>query len=396
MYKLITVMLTLTAGLVLGWFAHELRAPAPVQQAVPGTAPVAPLPAAGLAATVSGQDSGGRVDSVRQLLQHHAYPEAIARYESFQEQADKDGMQQVRAAILRHAQELLKNRNFTAAGRLLQRFLLVAYRDVDARLLLAEAYYGQQDYLVTIEQLYEARGHAYRPAMLAQITGRIRSVVNQQAELYRQNSDSRGLLELFQQVTQLEPDHAAYFVELAVAQLALDDRGAAQASLALVMHDPDVGEQAQALLTKLQQTATFVHESESAAAVTAVAGIPLTRRGQHFLVDVTPGTTGTLQLLIDTGASMTIVTPGALQQQDVRYRDTGRYQVFNTANGSVRAPVYILESLSVGDWYVEQIEIGVLDLHGQSGFDGLLGMNFLKHFRFFIDQNKSMLRLSLN
>jgi len=62
----------------------------------------------------------------------------------------------------------------------------------------------------------------------------------------------------------------------------------------------------------------------------------------------------------------------------------------------VRAPIYILETLSVGDWSVQQLEIGVLDLGGQTGIDGLLGMNFLKHFRFFIDQNDSMLRLSLN
>ena len=80
----------------------------------------------------------------------------------------------------------------------------------------------------------------------------------------------------------------------------------------------------------------------------------------------------------------------------MRYRETGRSQLFNTANGQVRAPIYILELLSVGDWYVQQLEIGILDLGGEAGFDGLLGMNFLSHFRFFIDQNENVLRLSLN
>jgi clan AA aspartic protease (TIGR02281 family) len=132
------------------------------------------------------------------------------------------------------------------------------------------------------------------------------------------------------------------------------------------------------------------------ALATEVAGIPLVRSGQHFLVAAAPGNDGSLRLLIDTGASMTMVTPGALQRQGVRYRDTGKSRVFNTANGPVRAPIYILETLSVGDWSVQQLEIGVLELGGQTGVDGLLGMNFLKHFRFFIDQNDSMLRLSLN
>ena len=394
--KLTTVLLSLTVGLVLGWFAHERWGAEPVQYAVPETPLISPAINAGQPATASEPVSAGQVDSVTQLLQRHAYPEAVARYESLHALADAAGMQRARAAILLHAQDLVKAQGFAAAARLLQRFLLAAYRDIDARLLLAEVYYGQQDYPAAIGQLYEARGVAWRPEMLERITRRIRSVVNEQAVLYKNNEDVRGLLVLFQNLTQLEPDYAAWFVELAIAQLALDDRDGAQRSLELVMHDPDVGKHAQAMLMSLQQAETVVHDTDSVALATEVANIPLLRRGQHFLVDATPDDGGSLQLLIDTGASMTIVTPDALQRQDVRYRDTGRSRVFNTANGPVRASIYILESLSVGDWYVKQLEIGVLDLGGQTGMDGLLGMNFLKHFRFFIDQNESMLRLSIN
>ena len=162
------------------------------------------------------------------------------------------------------------------------------------------------------------------------------------------------------------------------------------------MHDADVGQQALAMLTSLLQGETVVHDTDAAALATDVADIPLTRSGQHFLVDASPGDSGSLRLLIDTGASLTIVTPGALQQQGVRYRDTGSSLVFITANGQVRAPIYFIEALSVGDWYVNQLEIGVLELNAQGNMDGLLGMNYLKHFRFYIDQNESVLRLSLN
>jgi clan AA aspartic protease (TIGR02281 family) len=394
--KQTTLLLSLVAGLVLGWYAHERWGADPVQHAVPEAPLVSPAPDAGLPATAREAVSAGQVDSVTQLLQRHAYPEAVARYESWQDLADAAGMQRARAAILLHAQELVRAQDFAAAARLLQRFLLAAYRDTEVRLLLAEVYYGQQDYLAAIEQLYEARGAAYRPEMLARITRRIRVVVNEQAGLYRKNADNRGLLTLFQNLTQLEPDYAAYFIELAMAQLALDDRDAAQRSLALVIYDPDVGEQAQLMLTKLQQTATVAQDTDSVALASEVAGIPLTRSGQHFLVDASPGDGGSLRLLIDTGASMTMVTSGTLQRQGTRYRDTGQSRIFNTANGPVRAPIYILETLSIGNWTVEQLEIGVLELSGQAGIDGLLGMNFLKHFRFFIDQNESMLRLSIN
>ncbi len=85
-----------------------------------------------------------------------------------------------------------------------------------------------------------------------------------------------------------------------------------------------------------------------------------------------------------------------LEQRGIRYQDTGRTGVFNTANGLVRAPVYKLDALLVGDWQVSQLEIGVLDLGGSPAIDGLLGMNFLRHFQFFIDQNEALLRLSIN
>ena len=93
---------------------------------------------------------------------------------------------------------------------------------------------------------------------------------------------------------------------------------------------------------------------------------------------------------------MTIFTPEVLEQRGIRYQDTGRTGSFNTANGTVRAPVYKLDSLSVGDWHVKHLEIGVLELAGISSADGLLGMNFLNNFQFFIDQNEALLRLSAN
>ena len=134
---------------------------------------------------------------------------------------------------------------------------------------------------------------------------------------------------------------------------------------------------------------------ESSSAVTGIAGIPLRRRGNHFLVEAQPGGGDSLELLIDTGASVTILTPAALARHRVAYRDTGRQALFSTANGRVQAPVYRINALAVGDWEVRGLEIGVLELGSGGAIDGLLGMDFLQHFRFFIDQNRAELRLSL-
>jgi clan AA aspartic protease (TIGR02281 family) len=232
--------------------------------------------------------------------------------------------------------------------------------------------------------------------MLQRITRRIRSIVAELTQSLQRTNDQNALLALYQNLTQLEPDHAPWFMGLATTQLALDDKEAARRSLLLVAQDPDAGAQAQAMLSELDLASAERQDTEPQVSAAEVAGIPLHRSGNHFIVDARPADGRSIRLLIDTGASLTVLTPDVLEQRGIRYQNTGRTGVFNTANGPVRAPIYKLDSLSVGDWHVNHLEIGVLDLSGRSVIDGLLGMNFLSHFQFFIDQNEALLRLSVN
>ncbi|MDX2487363.1 MAG: retropepsin-like aspartic protease, partial [Gammaproteobacteria bacterium] len=191
-------------------------------------------------------------------------------------------------------------------------------------------------------------------------------------------------------------EHAPWFIGLATAQLALDDIEAARRSLLLVSQDPDVGAQAQVMLSEITVALDERQDTEPQVSATEVVGIPLHRSGNHFIVDASSARNRSIRLLIDTGASLTMLTADVFEQGDIQYKNTGRIGVFSTANGLVRAPIYVLDSLSVGDWQVNQLEVGVLASPGDSNIDGLLGMNFLRHFQFFIDQNEALLRLSVN
>jgi clan AA aspartic protease (TIGR02281 family) len=389
-------LLIFMTGWCLGWYAHQLWRADPGQsaQSVNPAFPHAAPP--DKTAAVSTQTVTGNGASMQDLLIHNAFDAALERYEALQARADDAAVAAARDRILSHASQLVANGHFSLAEQLLQRFLVAAYRDVDARVLLAEAYHGQDDFQTAIDQLYEARGYAYQPDIMQRITGRIRSLVAEHAGSLKRNDDLETLLVLYQHLTQLEPDHAPWFIGLADTQLALADPEAARRSLVLVSQDPDVGMQAQAKLAELDLA---LAEDQGAAlrdAAADVVGIPLHRSGVHFIVDAMPADGRGVQLLIDTGASLTILTPQVLEQHRIRYEETGRSDVFNTANGPVRAPVYKLDYLSVGGWQVHHLEIGVLDLGSKAGVDGLLGMNFLSHFQFFIDQNEALLRLSAN
>ncbi|MEN8107499.1 MAG: TIGR02281 family clan AA aspartic protease [Pseudomonadota bacterium] len=396
MRKLTIGLLIFMAGWGLGWYTYHHWGTDPIQSAPP-VIPAAskPVNPEEVAAVVT-PTASGPVDDMVNLLQRNDFDAVLERYESLQLQAGEAAVADARTQILSHARRLIEDRRFSLAEQLLQRFLVAAYRDVEARVLLAAAYRGQQDFHAAIDQLYEARGYAWRPAMLQRITARLRSMVAELTQSLKRNDDQSALLALYQHLIQLEPDHAPWFMGLAAVQLALDDKEAARRSLLLVSQDPGVGAQAQAMLAELSIALAGTEDTESWDAATEVVGIPLHRSGNHFIVDARPARGRSIRLLIDTGASLTIFTPDVLEQRGIRYQDTGRTGVFTTANGPVRAPIYKLDSLSVGDWYVNHLEIGVLDLSSSSGVDGLLGMNFLQHFQFFIDQNEALLRLSAN
>ena len=396
MRKLTVGLLIFMAGWGLGGYTYHHRGTDPNQSAQPvipaASKPVNPEEAP----AVFTPTAPGPVGDMANLLQRNDYEAVLERYESLQLQAGDAAVADARTQILAHARQLIEDRRFSLAEQLLQRFLVAAYHDVEARILLASAYRGQQDLHTAIDQLYEARGYAYRPAMLQRITARIRSMVAELTQSLKRNDDQNALLALYQHLIQLEPDHAPWFMELAATQLALDDKEAARRSLLLVSQDPGVGAQAQAMLEELSIALAGTQDTESFDSATEVVGIPLHRSGNHFIVDARPARGRSIRLLIDTGASLTIFTPDVLEQRGIRYQDTGRTGVFNTANGSVEAPIVKLDSLTVGEWQVDQLEIGVLDLGSRVGVDGLLGMNFLNHFQFFIDQNESLLRLSDN
>ncbi|RKZ64851.1 MAG: hypothetical protein DRQ44_08830 [Gammaproteobacteria bacterium] len=396
MRKLIVGLLIFMAGWGLSWFTCNYSRSDQLQSAQP----IIPAPiksidsdqsAAGFTSTAPGY-----VGDIVSLLQHYEFEAAVERYESAQVQADDVVATEARMQILSYARQLIAESRFSLAEQLLQRFLVAAYRDVESRILLAEVYFGERDIRAAIDQLYEVRGYAYRPVMLQRISNRIRSMVTELASSLRHNNDQNALLALYQHLTQLEPDYAPWFIGLAASQLALNDKEAARRSLLLISEDADVGAQAQSMLSEITIALVEMHNAEPQAPITGVVGIPLHRSGNHFIVDARSADGRSMRLLIDTGASLTILSPDVLEQRGIGYQNTGRYGVFNTANGQVRAPIYKLDSLSVGDWQVNQLDVGVLDLSGGSNIDGLLGMNFLRHFQFFIDQNEALLRLSVN
>lgn len=122
-------------------------------------------------------------------------------------------------------------------------------------------------------------------------------------------------------------------------------------------------------------------------------GIPLQRRGDHFIV-ATQIKERNVPLMIDTGATTTVLTESAFKRLYSAQRPEfiGQYAV-NTAGGRVTAPVFRIPRMAINEFEVSNVAIVVLPMESFRQADGLLGMNFLREFDFRIDQRASQLYL---
>lgn len=205
------------------------------------------------------------------------------------------------------------------------------------------------------------------------------------AESTRLTADNR-LSELdrtLERITLALPELSDYFLRLGTLRVQEGDEDGALAVLAQIQNHAEFGPKARALLEDLSLGRQPV--------VAGIEKLPLTRRGDQYIVDARLDGGPVLSLLVDTGASMTVISRQRLES--LGYVVDGLPAYFATAGGVVEGPVMTMSALALGGATVRQLPVGVLPIDFPGEIDGLLGMNFLRHFEFRIDQETATLSL---
>ncbi|AEP30312.1 retroviral-like aspartic protease family protein [Brumicola nitratireducens] len=169
-------------------------------------------------------------------------------------------------------------------------------------------------------------------------------------------------------------------MENALAALPYDDTRAQQ--LRKSIYSPSAAETDDDIRSDITDTATL-----SKRTVTVLGS------GQQFFVRTSIGRNSQL-LLLDTGASTTAISRKVFA--NVPESDTefiGRFSV-QTAGGGIEAPLFKLNTLTLGDININNVSVIVLPDETFTGsFEGLLGMNVLRNFDFRFDPEKQKMTL---
>jgi clan AA aspartic protease (TIGR02281 family) len=119
--------------------------------------------------------------------------------------------------------------------------------------------------------------------------------------------------------------------------------------------------------------------------------IPIAPEGRSYRTQAVVDGRGSYTFIIDTGATYT--TLPSQVAAELGY-DTSRAQQIqlSTAGGVISAPLLQIHSLDVGGYSVRNLQVVVLP-PGVGPAEGLLGLNFLKHFKYTVDASRSEFRL---
>lgn len=332
--------------------------------------------------------SAAVLDAMLERLARGEFEAVMAQYPVLQSTLSESDAIKHKRIIVDHARSLLKSGQSVNAYALLSLYLKYEYRSISALLLMAEIHQDADNEMEAIDVLFEAKSYAYTPELIEQTDSAIRSAVKNYSAQLLVRKDYIAQLNLYKRLTELEPEYTLHFIGLAETYLALGNTVDARKALALTEHDSSVLELANDINRRI--------ETDMAADKQYAAEVSLQALGNQFLVAAVLNNAQNAVLLLDTGASLSIISPELLRMLDIPYQSTGRTAWFSTAGGRIKAPVITLDSLALDGVVVENIEVGVIGEFDSNPFDGLLGMNFLRHFEFFIDQSERKLQLSPN
>ncbi len=140
----------------------------------------------------------------------------------------------------------------------------------------------------------------------------------------------------------------------------------------------------------------FIDEAteESGKKQTDVVIVPVRSYGGSLLVTVQLNHTRTAQLILDTGATMTVLSNDVALDLGLIASTNTQLTTVNTAGGQIQVNVTKLSSIQAGSAQVNNVNVAIHDLpDGPAGIDGLLGMSFLNHFLVTLDTTQGQLHL---
>jgi len=321
------------------------------------------------------------------------YRDAISLYQELDAQ-NSPVIVQMKASLLSHLELLTKAKRYDDFSALIDQYLSAYYDDVEVLLLLADFNHANGSYLEVVDVYLLAKTYAYNDIDHQKVVNRFNVFVEEIDRWYTNQRNWLSLISFYSHINTAGLMSSTHQYRQALAYLRSGDRVLAIAQFNLLLGDNVAGDLAAQALDNLTGVATApVIDNTSSPEYSQ--SIALQRIGNQYAIALSNNRQDKINLLIDTGASMTAMSSASFHSlgisADAEERDR---RVFRTAGGVVMGTVYRVPELTMGPYVLKNTDVAVIDFPTHREIDGLLGMNILGQFRFQIDQENARLRLS--
>ncbi|MBE0456667.1 TIGR02281 family clan AA aspartic protease [Pseudoalteromonas sp. KG3] len=310
-----------------------------------------------------------------QYFNQQQFSAAVASYQQLQA-AQPLQAEQLYFQWLNSVEDWLNDNQLTTAERFLHAFLTSHPYNVNMLQLDAERLVKNQQPNQAIVALLAIKPLANESQLVA-INMRLTQLTIAQLKALHERRAWQTITEQTLAWLDYDNENPRFLFALAHAYYQLNDLASAQSSLDRLPIEHPLQSQTAALQTQINN------------AINGLDKIPLEKRGAHYLIDITINNDVNTQLMIDTGASFTVLPKQLLESLYPQPKYINNMSV-NTANGQVNAEHYRVDTIKIGQQILHDFDILVINNH--SGY-GLLGMNFLQHFKFNINQLDNQLEL---
>jgi len=244
--------------------------------------------------------------------------------------------------------------------------------------LMIETYIAQGDFSKAIALIIQAKENYSSEEEDKRVSKQLKSTAKQYMNLLSEREAYEELIAFLEEMIAYDSTDSFYTFRLAQLYIRLDKTPEASLLLDELQYDEVYGQNVKTLL----QTIDIEEEGDE-----YKYAIPLQRYGDHFSVKVFLDGSE-FNLMLDTGATYIFIDEDKASMLEV-LRDA---LVLKTAGNDISAKLCQASTLRIGNLQLANIKITVAPFKRQD-IDGLLGMNFLKQFKFFIDQDEGILYL---
>ena len=391
----------LLVGLALGWFTHSLleiygdSSSAPTSRPFFSQAPRKAMPTPELPAATPRAHKNLDAEIPRrfgELLNSGRFEQAMRWHR--RRCIDQRWREACRARALETARTL-GERAPQRMEALLALWLIERPDDVVARYYRALGRKMRGDYRRALDELLDIRFQAQDELDPAAIESDIRGIVAGELERLRSAGDEEAGIDFLRFMILKDNLGQSRYRYILAEEFYNEERlGEALTELERIVYDSEWGGRARALSAKIKrqfEDQAIAERERATASDEPRIRVRLRRRGPHFMVDAMIDRRRRLSLLLDTGASLSSIYRRRAENLDLNLDAAPRVRL-QTANGIVRAPLIRVERFSVADIELENFELAVLP-DADDDSDGLLGMNYLGRFDFYIDQDEAYLYL---